>query len=358
MGQDERLVTEKQKPPQVVTSSHLDEDLDVGDVGSIPDNQVDGHRELPAKSGKRRLFGLGRKQEDINKPGQALRRDPSDPAPSTVPTFLPGTTQSSTHSIPPSSSPVQYQRSTSPGIPSPASSQIFERNVQESTLPSQASPAIPSHIQTEDHIPPVLEASSLAITDDHLGPDNVEIVTHAGHQPAVTVAGPTHAESGGTTFPEEMSAHPENDETTSNYGSLDTNDIRRLSFISFADVVQAEHTDHPAIHDSLHSAALSSTSPTSARTPSPSPSNMARGRISTPPTSVPTSFIGPPSSPPGQEKVPGSPISTSHGQHSAGELNIETMRQALRKTESSDLSGVMLHSPTVSNADEAGSTNR
>jgi hypothetical protein len=67
---------------------------------------------------------------------------------------------------------------------SPASSQIFERNVQE----PEPSPAIPAHIKTEDHIPAALDASSLAITDDHLNPDEVEIVMHVAHQPAAAVS--------------------------------------------------------------------------------------------------------------------------------------------------------------------------
>lgn len=46
-------------------------------------------------------------------------------------------------------SPSRRVRSSSPGLHSPASSQIFERNVQE----PESSPAIPAHIQTEDHIP-------------------------------------------------------------------------------------------------------------------------------------------------------------------------------------------------------------
>lgn len=84
-----------------------------------------------------------------------------------------------------SASPNRRIRSTSPGLHSPASSQIFERNVQE----PEPSPAIPAHIKTEDHIPAALDASSLAITDDHLNPDDVEIVMHAAHQPASVVSG-------------------------------------------------------------------------------------------------------------------------------------------------------------------------
>ncbi|CAI4212234.1 unnamed protein product [Parascedosporium putredinis] len=61
--------------------------------------------------------------------------------------------------------------SSSPRLSSPAGSQIFERDVQDSVI-LPTSPAIPSHIQTENHIPPVLNASSEAITDRHLDPDS------------------------------------------------------------------------------------------------------------------------------------------------------------------------------------------
>jgi hypothetical protein len=66
----------------------------------------------------------------------------------------------------------------------PSSSAIFERDVQESNIPDDASVHIPNHIQTEDHIPPVLEASSLAITNDKIAPTEVSIITHTAHHPA------------------------------------------------------------------------------------------------------------------------------------------------------------------------------
>ena len=55
------------------------------------------------------------------------------------------------------------------------------------TLGGELSPAhIPAHVITEDSIPPALEASAQAITSVELNPDEVEIVTSASHQPAVT----------------------------------------------------------------------------------------------------------------------------------------------------------------------------
>lgn len=142
-------------------------------------------------------------------------------------------------------------RSASPRHLSPATSQIFERDVQESTITAELSDAIPSHIQTEDHIPAVLEASSLAITDKRLNPSDVEIVMHATHQPAsVNVAAATESQqsTGFASLGGELSSgmsqqdHMSDDSTTNpNYGTVDPLDPRRLSFISFADVVHAEH---------------------------------------------------------------------------------------------------------------------
>ncbi|KAF2475513.1 uncharacterized protein BDR25DRAFT_212906 [Lindgomyces ingoldianus] len=220
---------------------------------------------------------------------------------------------------------------------SPASSQIFERNVQESV--GELSPAIPAHIQTEDHIPPVLEASSLAITDDHLNPDEVEIVMHSAHQPAsATVAGSmtdSMYSPSQDDFP--ISGHLDYEDSASNYGSLDTTDVRRLSFISFADVVQAEH-----VEDNRNAMQFMSLSSTANRSPSPvrSPTS-SHGFSASPPTSGATSEKGAELVSPKGARAPGSPT-TTHGTHSpplGGELQIETMRQALRKTGSGDLSG-------------------
>lgn len=148
--------------------------------------------------GKRKLLALGKKAD-----GQALDKHTTTAATATArsPTLLPSPPL--TTSPPPdrrsprgspriypaaSASPSRRIRSASPGLHSPASSQIFERNVQE----PEPSEAIPAHIKTDDHIPAALDASSLAITDDHLNPDDVEIVMHAAHQPAAAVSGNTY----------------------------------------------------------------------------------------------------------------------------------------------------------------------
>lgn len=192
------------------------------------------------------------------------------PAPTSHPTTIMGS---------PALSPPMPAAATpsSPRLSSPAGSQIFERDVQESaSVLSPSSPAIPSHIQTENYIPPVLDASSEAITDDHLDPDTVEIITASVHQPAGLAVGAAGSgsppiESLGPSWTDELAAfaaakerasnrdlhsetsgpHSNNNASgigslANNYGSLDSTDVRRLSFISFADVVQAEQQHHQA----------------------------------------------------------------------------------------------------------------
>lgn len=236
-------------------------------------------------------------------------------------------------------------RSSSPGLHSPSSSLIFERNVQE----PEPSADIPAHIKTEDHIPPALDASSLAITDDHLNPDEVEIVMHSAHQPASSaVAGglsdsvysPPLIQDESTT-----SSHGDVSEAAAGYGSLDMTDPRRLSFISFADVVQAEHVeyDRQEMLGSGETLQFMSLSSTANRSPSPIRSPVSsHGPSASPPASGTAS---PKTGDFGRTMSPGSPaFPAAHGTQSpslAGELplQIETMRQALRKTHSGDLSG-------------------
>jgi hypothetical protein len=250
------------------------------------------------------------------------------------------------------SSPGRAIHTSSPRMHSPASSQIFERSVQEDIAPAQTSPSIPSHIMTENHIPPILEASSAAITDDRLDPDSVEIITHSFHQPAsltVTGGGPIDY-SMAPLWHEDGNSHPALDpeDSASNYGALDGTDVRRLSFISFADVVHAEHAesgDHGSNRDSLCMAGLSA-NPTALavqnRSPSPVRSPVSsHGFGTSPPTSVSPSCKGIETSPNRGAWVPGSPLPHSPPLCGfAGELNVETMRQALRRTGSGDLSGI------------------
>jgi hypothetical protein len=305
--------------------------------------------EVDAKSGKRRFWQLSKKKEDEKARQRSAVASANALPPTTATKAMRPVSpitgggapvkQTIAHPYGAPSSPSRNLDSWSSGIPSPASSQIFERSVQEDGLAATASPAIPAHITTENHIPPVLDASSEAITNDHLNPDNVEIVMHSAHQPAaVTVTGAGTSEAVGASWPDDTFAHPDNDDAASNYGALDANDVRRLSFISFADVVHAEHVDHsggvaPSISSPLAASVSHNRSPSPARSPM-SP----HGLGGSPVASGSESSKGFENSPSQGARGPGSPFS-GHSPTTGGELTIETMRQALRKTGSGDLSG-------------------
>lgn len=316
----------------------------------------------------KKLLGLGGQQEGIGqaeKDAFALAAEVAPtrtlsptstapaPAPASAPSLLPsppltaspfdrrasprGSPRIAPIGIGASPSRRSVHRASSPGLHSPASSQIFERSVQE----PEPSPAIPNHVKTEDMIPPALDASALAITDDHLSPEKVEIVTHSAHQPAAATVSASMADSvySPSLAPEDStaSAHTgitETTEATPNYGSLDSEDVKRLSFISFADVVQAEHVENDRESfgptEGIQFMSLNSTSAN--RSPSPVRSPLG-GRTSSPPTSGAPSEKGAEHS---RTRSPGSP-SASHVAHNAplGEelpLQVETMRQAIRKT--------------------------
>jgi hypothetical protein len=316
------------------------------------------------QNSKRRLFGLLKKKNSDK--GTKAEADASQSsttsAPKDTPTAgspqrtpplaasqLPGSPQSMRSAA---VSPHRHIRSPSPGLHSPASSLIFERNVQEQPLPEDLSAAIPHHIQTEDHIPAVLEASSLAITDDHLNPDEVEIVMHAAHQPAsMAVAGEHQETTSGTLSPistQEMhgiSPLQDTEETATGYGALDTADIRRLSFISFADVVQSEHVEANNKESGLHmSFSAANRSPSPMRSPASS-----HGFGTSPPTSGTPSVQGMDLSGISNPlRLPGSPVGHGQSPPTGGELMVETMRQAVRKTASGDLSGARSPSQPLS----------
>jgi hypothetical protein len=111
-----------------------------------------------------------------------------------------------------------------------------------------------------------------------------------------------------------------------------------LSFISFADVVHGEHEFGDARRDSTYVAGHPSLAP--ARSPSPlrSPTSSAAPGTS-PPTSVTASVKGFETSPHRAPRGAGSPLPGQSSPLGGGnEINVETMRQALRKTGSGDLS--------------------
>ena len=305
-------------------------------------------KDTDAKSSKRRFWGLGKKKED-EKAKQRTVSDQTDESPQAstkqsdmrpasplvgvagIPTF----TKNAPHPYSPTS-PARNLHSASPAPPSPASSQIFERHVQEDALAIREQAPIPGHITTENHIPPVLDASSEAITNEQLNPDQVEIVMHSAHQPAsVTVTGAPASDTGGFSSLDDPSTIPESEDGASTYGSLDSTDVRRLSFISFADVVHAEHT-----HDG-GSITTGMISPVTSHNRSPSPIRSplySQGLGGSPTLSDSVSSKGFETSPSRMGKNLKSPLQ-GHSPPSTGELTIETMRQALRKTGSGDLSG-------------------
>lgn len=330
--------------------------------------QLSNKNDSTAKGGRWRLFGLGKKAlpddaaEKAGSSAEPSRSTTRAVSPTSAPSgnvySLPLVSQS-THPYGHSSSLSWQGRSPSPGVPSPASSQIFERDVQETALATSASPATPAHIQREDHIPPVLEASSLAITNDHLDPDEVKIVTHSSHQPAAAgMAGGSSGDAMASSWAEGSIPPLEKEDTASLYGTLDANDVRRLSFISFADVVQAEHAEHHPSKDGHHhlggAPLMSSSFSTANRSPSPMHSRRSSQGFSTSPaTSGPASPGGIDVAPGVAIIGPGSPLS-AHSPPLCGEVTVETMSQALRKTGSSDLSGLRKEPMSAASAEGPG----
>lgn len=231
---------------------------------------------------------------------------------------------------------ANYRRaSASPRHLSPATSQIFERDVQESTLAPELSPAIPAHLQTEDHIPPVLEASSEVITNNRLNPDDVEVVTHTMHQPAaasVTESGIGESQPAHVSDTHLSAPQPEPvDESSSTYGAVDPSDPRRLSFISFADVIHGEQVE-TGKEPSSHLMSPASMAPSQhGRSPSPVRSPLGERPLS-PPMSGSGSMKGVEASP---SRGPPS-ISSGHGgQH--GDITIHTMRETMEKTGTNEM---------------------
>ncbi|KAL7272158.1 hypothetical protein RUND412_005054 [Rhizina undulata] len=368
----------KEREREKVTEQ--EKDVEKSDDGSsLPSDSVPNSEPVSSESTVQRDRKISDKAPQLP---QLTKIPPMSTNPPSIVTKA--STSSRTHSPP--TSPVRSLGSSSspPLVPRPmtagfgsaspprlstSSSQIFERNVQEhlsnhSFLPP-ASPAIPAHIQTDNHIPPVLEASSIAITDRDCGVDEVEIVMHSMHQPAVSVVAPRPTSSAGFEYSRhgsplvsdtiDDSAAYSGDETSfygSGIGAAAAADKRRLSFISFADVVQAEQADYPPVNFSPKNGSpasvpmdqMVSTTITEAMRRSPSP---IRSLSASPPRNPGSSFgtMGNPdrniSGRPINSRSPGTsspPRSHDTYGHERGELTIETMRQALRRTGSSDFS--------------------
>ena len=322
--------------------------------------------ETTTKPRKRDFWKLGKKPEDDKGKGRADAPPSQSPFAAISPSagLNPASPMRSPDLVAGSVSPHRaslghpYNMPGSPGLGmggsrphSPASSMIFERNVQEDVALPEKSPHLPTHVLMENHIAPALDASTEAITNEKLNPDTVEIVTHATHQPAAGTIPSLRAEHSMTSsmaedFPPSLAALRQDTETGSNYGSLDSTDVRRLSFISFADVVHAEHEHGDARRDSTHLSGHPSLIP--ARSPSPVRSPLSSTAPGTsPPTSVTASVKGFETSPQRDPRSAGSPVPGQGSPLASGsEINVETMRQALRKTGSGDLSHV--RSPPLS----------
>lgn len=175
---------------------------------------------------------------------------------------------------------------------------------------------------------------------------------HSMHQPAVSVAAPHGTSTSSPLYDTHSQSHSSDytlDESISNPGddpsSYSTADKRRLSFISFADVVQAElaeldssanfllANDSPNLMPTDRDSGLSTINETLRRSPSPirlgsSPPRFGAGNVQRSLSGRSAEAVSPPKMTIGDSLGKG-----------GGELTIETMRQALRKTGSGDLSG-------------------
>ncbi|KAL2441483.1 hypothetical protein ABEF95_015063 [Exophiala dermatitidis] len=340
----------------------------LGDSKAAPPSQSAEHSSN-SKPRKRDFWKFGKKQEEDKQQPKTNAPAPAPVSPrataSTVnpPTALgpssPGGSRSPhrgslAHAYGRPGSPSSFGlHNTSSRPQSPASSMIFERNVQEEVIPPETSPHLPTHVIIENHIAPALDASAEAITNDKLDPDTVEIVTHATHQPAaVTLTGlgaeqsmaSSVVDDGSPSPPPQLAApvHRQDTDNVSTYGSFDSGDVRRLSFISFADVVHGEQENlgvaEAARRDSAHLSGHASLVPPRSPSPIRSPTSSAAFGTS-PPTSVTASVKGLEQSPNRAPRGTGSPLPGQGSPLALGsEVNIETMRQALRKTGSGDLS--------------------
>ncbi|EGX45156.1 hypothetical protein AOL_s00173g257 [Orbilia oligospora ATCC 24927] len=304
-------------------------------IHQLPPDTISGESEkaqlTPTQQKRRSFFNFGKKK-------QAASDDSSKTSSTTVippiTTISPPETKSTgTNSTTSPVSPVRSshfgsQRRSKAGSPRLSTSSIFERNVQDPSLPP-GSPSIPTHFSTENHIPAVLEATSLAITDSSVDPDRVEIVSSTSHHTVLS-----HPESYSNPWAEE-SAHSGDESIGHGYtSSLASADKRRLSFISFADVVQAENEQASQSSTNLESSHISK--PTASQASNRAPSLRSNSPIRTPPHV--------PHSPPGtglglsdfsMEKDMSIPAPSAAAHHS--EVTVETLSQALKKHGSADL---------------------
>ncbi|KAG5367737.1 hypothetical protein CJU90_4043 [Yarrowia sp. C11] len=182
-------------------------------------------------------------------------------------------------------------------LSSPASSMIFERNVQEFSVAATSAGASSSkiwnnhdntHYHGEDRVAPVLDASTEAIINSKVGPEDIDVIslrrpssirarspTEASLNSLWSPGSPTMLQDPSTGGPRtrnnSMSVHPL---TASHTGGslspdkLNGGDGRQvLSFCSFADVVHTENEETTASSDRL--GRFDSRSQSALRSPSP-----------------------------------------------------------------------------------------
>ncbi|EWC48879.1 hypothetical protein DRE_00184 [Drechslerella stenobrocha 248] len=302
----------------------------------------------PTQQKRRSFFNFGKKKPSPADDATLKQTSPTSVPPITTispPETKVGTATNSTTSpvSPVRSSHFGSQRRSKNTSPRLSTSSIFERNVQDPSLPP-GSPSIPSHFSTENHIPAVLEATSLTITDSSVDPDRIEIVSSAAHHTVL----PHHPESYSNPWAEE-SAHSGDESIGQGYNSsLAAADKRRLSFISFADVVQAENEQ--ASQSSTNLDALPTKSP---QQPQPQPQTAASLRSNSPIRTPPQLPYSPPGTGLGisdfsmekdmsiPDRHSGTGAATTHN-----EVTVETLSQALRKYGSTDLKAAAVKAPT------------
>ncbi|KAJ8102830.1 hypothetical protein POJ06DRAFT_56709 [Lipomyces tetrasporus] len=137
------------------------------------------------------------------------------------------------------SSPFGSPVPSSPRVSSPASSMIFERQVQDPVLTASD---VPSHHHSENLIPPVLAASCEALTDESVDPDEVEVVSVAR-----PYSNSIHRTNSSVSLASLASMAPSFQPVSSKSSSLTSpssappptsgSSTHRLSFYTYADVV-------------------------------------------------------------------------------------------------------------------------
>ncbi|KAG5355979.1 hypothetical protein CJU89_5698 [Yarrowia sp. B02] len=173
-------------------------------------------------------------------------------------------------------------------LSSPASSMIFERNVQEFSVAAQGASSQSkvwhnhenTHYHGEDRVAPALDASTEAIINSKVNPEDIDVIslrrpssirarspTEASLSSLWSPGSPTMLQDGPRTRNNSMSVHPLTASHTGGSLSPDKIDGRQvLSFCSFADVV---HTENEETRDGDRLSRFETRSQSGLRSPSP-----------------------------------------------------------------------------------------